>query len=166
MALELVFFYCAFLDRSLYRPQLSDEDKRRRDKRTPRIALRRYPHSSFLYLFRSGDDQALINCCACDHRSFRVLLDLFAPVFNRYTFDKTSGRIRKLKLTLNGMPYGRKRDADATGCLGLVLYWYRTRGSFARAAPMAFGLTSTVVYKWLKFSRRVLLFVFQKHPLA
>ena len=31
---------------------------------------------------------------------------------------------------------------------------------------MAFGLTSTVLYKWLKFSRQVLLFALQKHPLA
>ena len=31
---------------------------------------------------------------------------------------------------------------------------------------MVFGLTLTTVYKWLKFSRRILLFVLQKHPLA
>ena len=42
----------------------------------------------------------------------------------------------------------------------------RTRGSVARAAPMAFGLTSTPLYKWLKFSRKILLFVLQRHPQA
>ena len=31
---------------------------------------------------------------------------------------------------------------------------------------MAFGVTSTPMYLWLKFSRRVLLCVLQKHPLA
>ena len=28
---------------------------------------------------------------------------------------------------------------------------------------MAFGLTSTVMYKWLKFSRRVMIFALHKH---
>ena len=31
---------------------------------------------------------------------------------------------------------------------------------------MAFGLTSTCIYKWIKFSRRVLLFVLHKYPQA
>eukprot|EP00536_Pseudo-nitzschia_multiseries_P015274 jgi/Psemu1/41848/gm1.41848_g len=51
---------------------------------------------------------------------------------------------------------GRKREANGTCCLGLV----------AISVSMAFGLTSSVVYKWLKFSRKVLLFVLQKHPKA
>ena len=102
---------------------LSDEDKRRRDRRTPRIALRKYPYSSFLYLYHSGNEQALINCCALDHSSFSQLLELFAPVFDRYTFDKYGGQIRKLKLNSDGKPKGRPRKIDATGCLGLVLYW-------------------------------------------
>ena len=29
---------------------------------------------------------------------------------------------------------------------------------------MAFGLTSTIMYKWIKFSRCVLLYVLQDHP--
>ena len=61
---------------------------------------------------------------------------------------------------------GRKRDLDAVGCLGLVLYWYRTRGSVARAAPMAFGLTATPLYKWIKFGRKILLYAIQNHPQA
>ena len=55
---------------------------------------------------------------------------------------------------------------DAVGNLGLVLYWYRTRGSVAQAVCMAFGLTSTLMYKWIKFGRRVLLFALQNHPHA
>ena len=45
----------------------------------------------------------------------------------------------------------------AEGCLGLVLMWFRTRGSCARSLAMIFGQTSTPMYKWLKFARRVLL---------
>ncbi len=55
---------------------------------------------------------------------------------------------------------------DGKCCLGRVLYWFRTRGSVARATAMAFGLTSTPMYKWLKFGRHILLFVLQNHPLA
>ena len=47
---------------------------------------------------------------------------------------------------------------DAVGNLGLVLYWYRTRGSVVQGVCMAFGLTSTPMYKWIQFGRRVLLF--------
>ena len=35
--------------------------------------------------------------------------------------------------------------------------WYRTRGSCARSLSILFGLTSSPMYVWLKFSRKVLL---------
>ena len=145
MALELLFYYFAWM---YDKPTLSNEEKRRRDRRTPRIALRRYTYSSFSYLFKSGDDQALLNCCGCDHEVFRQLLGVVAPILNMYTMDNNNN-IRKIKLTKNGKPMGRKRDIDAVGLLGLVLYWYRTRGSVARGTAMAFGLTATPMYKWL-----------------
>ena len=81
-------------------------------------------------------------------------------------YDKKTGLIRKLKLSANGKPRGRPRLISATGCLALVLYWFRTRGSVARATSVAFGLTSTQMYMWLKFSRKILLSVLQNHPLA
>ena len=166
MALELVFYYFAVLDNTLDRPQLSPEDRRRRDKRTPRIALQYYAQSSFVYLFDSGDEQSLLNCCGVDHNVFRKLLEVFEPVFHRYTPYDKSGLIRKRKFTRAGLPKGRKRELDAIGCLGLLLYWYQTRGSVARSTAMAFGLTSSPMYLWLRFSRRVLLFVLQNDPLA
>ena len=92
MVLELLFYHCAFLDPSLNRPILSAEDRKRRDRRTPRLAIRRYSESSFVYLFKSGCNQALLNCCGVDHKVFRQLVTLFAPVFNRYTFDKNTGK--------------------------------------------------------------------------
>ena len=166
MALELLFYYFAVVDNTLDRPELSPEDKRRRDRRTPRIAIKYYAQSPFVYLFDSGDEQALLNCCGVDHNMFRRLHQLFEPVFHRCTLYDKSGVIRKRAFTRSGVPKGRKRELDAIGCLGLLLYWYRTRGSVARGTAMAFGLTSSPMYLWLRFSRRVLLSVLQNDPLA
>ena len=155
------FYYQNFL----VEDKLTLEEKRWRDRRTPRVALRTYAHSSFKYLFNSGNDQSLLNCCGVSHAVFQELLELFEPYYNKYTLDD-DGNVRPITFTSNGKRKGRKRDLDAIGCLGLVLYWYRTRGSVARAAPMAFGLTSTPLYKWLKFGRRILLAAIQHHPAA
>ena len=131
MSLELFTYAYLILEDDLDKPELSLEDKRRRDRRTPRIALRKYSKSSFLYLYQSGNNQALLNCCAVDHRVFRELLNMFKPIFKSYRYDENSGQLRKLKKTPWGGQKGRKRDMDAVGTLGLVLYWYRTRGSVA-----------------------------------
>ena len=145
--------------------EMSMEEKRRRDRRIPRCALMPYQKSPFLFLFNSGNDQALLNATATDHQVFRELLGLFAPWYDRYMFEE-SGVIRPIKLTRNGTRKGRRRDLDATGCLGLVLFWYRSKGSCARAMSLAFGTTSTPLYKWLKFGRRVLLCAIQRVPHA
>jgi len=68
-----------------------EEEIQRRDGRTPRISFRRYSESSLKYLFNSGNNQALLNCCGVDHRVFRQLLELFSPVFNAYTFNDATG---------------------------------------------------------------------------
>jgi hypothetical protein len=149
----------AFLD--LFDEEMPIEERRRRDRRIPRCALKKYHHSPFYYLYYSRNEQALLNATATDHTVFRNLLALFQPWYDRYTFDKETGEIRLIKVSRNGKKYGRKRELDAVGCLGLVLHWYRTRGSCARALSMAFGTTSTPLYKWLKFGRRVLLVALQ-----
>ena len=118
-------------DRILTRPELSTEQRRRRDRRTPRIAIRKYPHSSFLHLFDSGDDQALLNCCGMDHKIFKKPLSIFEPAFNTHVPDPKTGLCRKLKRTARGKMAGRPREMDATGCLGLVLFWFQTWGSAA-----------------------------------
>ena len=118
-------------------------------------------------MFLSGNDQALLNCCGVDHSVFRKLLQLFSPVFRAYTYDDTTGQIRRRAfLFTNRGVCGRKKAIDEIGCFGLVLFWFQTCGSVARSASLAFGMTSTPLYKWLKFSRKILLFVLQKHPHA
>ena len=79
------------------------------------------------------------------------------PYYHAYTFHKETGIIRRKKCHLNGTPMGRKRDMSSVGCLGLVLMWYRTTGACTRTLSMNFGQTSTPMYRWLKFGRRILL---------
>ena len=132
MSLELFYYGLLLLEENLDKPELSPEERKRRNRRTPRIALRKYSKSSFHYLFESGNDQALLNCCAVDHKVFRELLALFEPLFLNYSYNPSSGYITKLQPKSKwGGRVGRKRDMDAVGNLGLVLYWYRTRGSVA-----------------------------------
>eukprot|EP00536_Pseudo-nitzschia_multiseries_P016557 jgi/Psemu1/46599/gm1.46599_g len=102
------------------------EERHQRDRRTPRIALRRNSESPFLYLFNSGNKQALLNCCGVDHMVFRELLGLFGPKFDSYTVDRYTNAIRKRKFKANGVWSGRKCEANATYCFGLVLHWFRT----------------------------------------
>eukprot|EP00536_Pseudo-nitzschia_multiseries_P002175 jgi/Psemu1/5036/gm1.5036_g len=91
--------------------------------------------SPFLYLFNSGNVQALLNCFGVNYKVFAELLDLFQPIFDSYTINRDTNAIHMRKIATTG----RKPEANATCCL---------------------------VYKWLKFSRKVLLFVLQKHPKA
>eukprot|EP00536_Pseudo-nitzschia_multiseries_P003891 jgi/Psemu1/8794/gm1.8794_g len=131
-------------------PLLGEEDKKRRDRRTPRIAIKRYTQSAFMFLYRSGNDQALLNCCGVDHVVFRELLDLFEPVYNSYTVDKNTGSIRNLKKGKHDVV--RRREFDATGS--------------ARAVAIAFGITASPMYRWLKFGQKLLLSALQDHPSA
>ena len=101
-------------------PDLSSEDRQRRDRRTPRVAIRRYSESSFYYLFNSGNDQALLNCCAVDHKVFRELLGMFKPVYDKFTVDDESGLIREVNFTRTGQPKGRQRELDAVGAQNLL----------------------------------------------
>ena len=132
---NIVAYYWLFVNNAL-----TPEDKRRRDRRIPRIALRPCNESPFSYLLASGNDQALLNVTATDHKVFGDLVSVFEPYFNRYMMDD-SGNIRPVEITRAGKPKGRRREIDAKGCLGLVLFWYRTRGSSARGLSMPFGLT-------------------------
>eukprot|EP00536_Pseudo-nitzschia_multiseries_P009850 jgi/Psemu1/67168/estExt_Genemark1.C_2860047 len=116
-------YYDNYLTPNCNNPLLGEEDKKRRDHRTPRIAIKRYNQSAFMYLFRSGNDQALLNCCGVD------------DVLKEYKKQN----------------YVQHREFDATECLALILFWSHTRGSAARAVAIAFGLTASPMYRWLKF---------------
>ena len=139
------------LSTSSYTQLLELDERIRRDRRISRCALRTYKYSSFQYLFSSGNNQALLNATGHDHRTFDLLLQKFRFTYDtHYVQEHTNIIARKTKI-------GRPRHLNATGALGLVLMWYRTRGSCARSLAMLFGLTSSPMYVWLKFTRKVLL---------
>ena len=50
--------------------RLNDEGRRRRDRRIPRVALQLPSMSTFVRLFASGSDQALITFTGFDHAAF------------------------------------------------------------------------------------------------
>ena len=164
LSASYLLWYGNWLQGAKYRHILDDDDRRRRDRRMPRVALKRYIRSSFRHLYLSGNEQALLNCTGCNHHTFFNLLAKFEPYFDLYTFEDGTGIIRLKKVDKNGNVLGMKRDMTAEGCLGLILMWYRTRGSCARSLAMHFGQTSTPMYKWLKFGRRILLVCLMDDP--
>ena len=117
-----IFFY-TYLDRFplTYKDFLSDEEKRRCNKQVPRTALKPYFYSSFRYLLFSGNNQALLNVTEHDHSSFKLLLQMFHPYYNCYTWNYHLKKIRKKVLDKYRNPMRRKRDITAPGCLSLVL---------------------------------------------
>ena len=65
--------------------------------------------------------------------------------------------IRKTKSNVIIFLGGRPRDLNAIGGLGFVLVWYCTKGPCNRILVMIVGQTSTLLYKWVKFARCILL---------
>ena len=53
-----------------YTRMLTLEERRRRDRRIPRSALRPHCESPFRYLFNSGNDQGFINATGLDSMNF------------------------------------------------------------------------------------------------
>ena len=88
-----------------YKDWISNEDRRRRDRRIPRCGLRTWEFSSFRYLYLSGNNQALINATGHDHDSFRKLLRLFSVTYVYWTWDRHTHLIRRKKVDRNGDPF-------------------------------------------------------------
>jgi hypothetical protein len=121
--------------------------------------------SAFKYLLDSGNDQSLSNVCGRDHASFWSLVEPFAPIVYDSPFpNESTGFIQLLAITSTGKRKGRPRHLNAAGCLGLVLIWYHTRGSVSRSLCIMLGLTLTAMLRSLKFGKRVLLRILQRHP--
>ena len=166
MRASFVALYIVVYQSTPFKCWLDEEERRQRNRRYPRSALRTFRFSTFYQLYESRCNQALLNARGHNFHSFENLLSLFAPYYHFYTFDDKIGAIRPKVLRRDGLPEGRPRDLTACGCLGLVLVWYCTRGSCARTLAMMFGQTSTPLYKWLKFGRKVLLHVLSRYEPA
>lgn len=57
------------------------KERRRRDRRIPRIALQKPTESAWFVLYGSGKDQALITLTGFDHKSLNFILQLFQPIY-------------------------------------------------------------------------------------
>ena len=142
-----------------YRKQLNSEGRQRRDRNLIRASLKSPDESTWLKVFASGDDGALITVTGYDHETFQYMLSLFLPFFTNYTpwCSKHGGvdglNYRKLN---ENEKRGSKRMVTAQACLGLVLSWYRFRGA-EFVLQGWFGFTGTQCNVWLRFGRRMLL---------
>ena len=134
----------------------------RRRKGTVRCGALLPPQASaFTALFNSGQDDALITLCGFDHASFTMLLGLFKPLYDNLTPYSKDGMISDEFDAYRGRP----RCMDACTCLALCLAWTRTRGSLA-VLCIIFGITSSTLSLWIRFSRRIVIHMLLDHPLA
>ncbi len=138
---------------------LSIEDRQLRQRRIPRISLQDSHQSSWRRLYHSENDQALITLTGFDHATFQYLLQLFQPLFDKYTPFGEGDRIAKMSTR------GRKRRVTAMDILGLVLAWTRTRGALL-SLQLHFGLSMTNLAAYLRFGRRIIVEILNNNSLA
>ena len=143
--------FIASRNQKVFYRMLSMVEKRQRDRRIPRIALHDPSVSSWRKLYHSNNDP-MITLTGLDHCTFGWLLDMFCPVYQKYTPFTKTGEINEL----SGKPGGCPRLMNAADCLGLNLAWTRFRGSTV-ALQLIFGMTATSVSMYLKFGRHVLI---------
>ena len=136
--------------RTPFKTLLDDDGKRRRDHRIPRAALQSPKESSFVTLFESGDDQALITLTGFDHATFQELHNLFAPVFNAFTPFSRGADGSYLEVNPGKKSGGCPRSVDSIAGLAIVLSWTRTQGA-AWVQSMMFGVTGSTLSDWLHF---------------
>jgi hypothetical protein len=107
---------------------LDNDGKRCRDCQIPHAALQSPKESSFVTLFESGDDQALITLTGFDHATFQELHNLFAPVFNAFTpFSRDAdGSYLKVNPSKKSGDHLQSIDSIA-GLLAIVLSWSCTQ---------------------------------------
>jgi len=83
------YIYSQLLADSRYKMILNEDDRRNRDRRIPRIALKKYKNSPFEYLYNSLNNQALLNATGHNHRTFNLLLKKIEPYYKYYRAHKS-----------------------------------------------------------------------------
>ena len=80
-------YYVLFKNQSIWKVTWYREQQRCRDCQMPRVAPHYYKDLTFLYMYESGNNKALLHCFPCDHHVFSNLLHLFGPEFDSHTLD-------------------------------------------------------------------------------
>ena len=143
-----------------FRQCLDHHSRRLRSGAIRRGALQAPSKSAFQYLFKSGQDDALVTLCGFDHQSFATINALFDVEYRQYSPFTVNGQIRRRPLRNR-----RRRLLSSIQCLGLVLAWTRTRGQYS-VLQLIFGITKGHLSLWLRFGRRLLIKNLQNNPLA
>ena len=130
---------------------LNDEERRRRDRHIPRVALAEPNKSARRKILASGNDQSLITITGLDFSVFGKLMESFEPMYSQYSVAPVDGKYVKRKDTS-----GRRRLMKGEDCLGLVLVWTRTRGSLT-LLQVIFGMSRTGIENYLRFGKRILI---------
>ena len=144
--------------KAFYR-SLSDEDRRRRQRRILRVALLPVKRSPWRRILKSRNDQALITCTGFDFASLQTLFSIMQPLY-----DNNSPFLGEFIVPIDSTK-GRPRNFTHKDCVGLVLMWTRTRGPTFILQP-TFGLTITNMGVYLRFGRRLIVEAFRNPPLA
>ena len=140
--------------RRSWRCQLTIAHRHFRSSTIRRAALQDPNDSAWTTLFNSGLDDSLITITGFNYWAFETLHQKFAELFNTYTpYNREGTSIKKTR-----KHSGRKRLLSSRMALGLVLTWARTRGSLY-ILQLIFGITSSPLSLWLRFSRRLLTLV-------
>jgi DDE superfamily endonuclease len=145
-----------------FRMQLTAAERRMRNRNLPRNALLDPEKSPWSRVYESKDDPALITVTGFDHNAFAILLGLFEPLFNGYSPWTGSSEDGYKYRRAGNETRGRKRKTNRASCLGLVLAWFRFRGSEFILQGW-FGFTGAHLNVWLRFGRRMLLKLLRDH---
>ena len=146
----------------LFRHKLNKEGLDRRSRNLKRKTLLDPANAPWAKLYNSRDDAALITVTGFDHATFQHILDLFEPYYSFYTPWTRNNDGHNYQRLLRKKK-GRPRKVSATGCLGLVLAWYRFKGA-QWIMQGWFGFTGCQTNVWLRFGRRMLIKALHKHP--
>ena len=146
-------------NRKAFHRLLCRAERRRRCRKIPRSSLQPPCDSSWNTLYDGNDDAAMITLTGLDFAVFDELHTKFKPYFDKLSPHSKNGLIRALQESPKRR--GRKRILCSKLGLGLTLAWTRTRGS-CFVLSMIFGLTGTAVTVYVKFGRRVLIWILEK----
>ena len=136
-------------NRHIFFRSLSNVYRRIRSHHIPRCALLLCNESPWNRLYLAGNESALITCTGLNYVGFHNVLEAFTPLYNALTPNRDDGLIALKKTG------GRKRLMDSAACLGLVLFWTRTRGALFNLS-LLFGIIQSTCSVYLRFGRRIL----------